>query len=70
MSIFVCRTATFPDLFTSFPPPFQYLSTSKNRRKRLKTKGEMLNLFTLAGKEIYSVFLRGVISGGLLRYGT
>jgi hypothetical protein len=54
---------TFSVLSTSFPPPFQYLSTSGNRRKPLKTKAETLNLFTSAGKEIYSVFLRVVIRG-------
>lgn len=54
---------TCSDLSTSFPPPFQYLSTSGNRRKPLKIKAEMANLFTFAGKEIYSVFLRVVIRG-------
>jgi len=66
----VSSLASFSDLFTSFPPPFQYLSTSGNVRKRLKTKAETLNQFTLAGKDKYRVFLRVVVSGGLLRYGT
>lgn len=55
--------ATFSDLSTSFPPPFQYLSTLENVRKPLKTKAEMANLFTSGGKERYSVFLRVVIRG-------
>ena len=54
---------TFSDLSTSFPPPFQYLSSSEKVRKPLKTKALPANLFTLAGKEIYSVFLRVVIRG-------